>query len=102
MAAKPKQPNGQAVGETQAASAHRLKPSSFIDTRVIYCGDNLEQLKNSSTSFTLERTPISRKLLSSFLCIAIALLLNQSCVASLVICIYHNNAIYVAADSLCA
>jgi hypothetical protein len=21
-----------------------LKPSSFLDTRVVYCGDNLEQL----------------------------------------------------------
>jgi hypothetical protein len=23
----------------------KLKPSAFVDTRVIYCGDNLEQLK---------------------------------------------------------
>lgn len=45
MAAKSKQQNGQAPGEATAAPAHRLKPSSFIDTRVIYCGDNLEQLK---------------------------------------------------------
>ena len=35
----------QAPGEAQAAPSHRLKLSSFIDTRVIYCGDNLEQLK---------------------------------------------------------
>jgi hypothetical protein len=25
--------------------ASRLKPSALLDTRVIYCGDNLEQLK---------------------------------------------------------
>jgi 16S rRNA G966 N2-methylase RsmD len=45
MAAKSKQPNEQAAGEAQAAPSHRLKPSRLIDTRVIYCGDNLEQLK---------------------------------------------------------
>src|ERR1035438_6954914 len=45
MAAKSKQQKEQAAGEAQAAPSHRLKPSSFIDTRVIYCGDNLEQLK---------------------------------------------------------
>ena len=45
MAAKPKQQKEQAAGEAQAVPSHRLKPSSFIDTRVIYCGDNLEQLK---------------------------------------------------------
>ena len=45
MAAKSKQQNGQAAGETKAAASPRLKPSSFIDTSVIYCGDNLEQLK---------------------------------------------------------
>ena len=28
-----------------AQSAFRQKPSSLVDTRVIYCGDNLEQLK---------------------------------------------------------
>ena len=28
---------------TQAATTS--KPSSFVDTRVIYCGDNLEQLR---------------------------------------------------------
>jgi hypothetical protein len=32
----------QPEGEAQATPSHRLKPSSFIDTRVIYCGDNLE------------------------------------------------------------
>jgi hypothetical protein len=28
-----------------AAQATTGKPSSLVDTRVIYCGDNLEQLK---------------------------------------------------------
>jgi hypothetical protein len=45
MAAKSKQRQGQTEGEAQPASSIRLKPSAFIDTRVIYCGDNLEQLK---------------------------------------------------------
>ena len=27
------------------AAAYRAKPSALVDTRVIYCGDNLEQLK---------------------------------------------------------
>jgi len=45
MAAKSKQQKEQPQGEALAAPSHRLKPSSFIDTRVIYCGDNLEQLK---------------------------------------------------------
>jgi len=35
-------------GEGEAAQQHRpttkLKPSALLDTRVIYCGDNLEQL----------------------------------------------------------
>lgn len=29
----------------KTASAPRVKPSALVDTRVIYCGDNLEQLK---------------------------------------------------------
>jgi len=45
MAAKSKQPKEQPAGEAQASASPHLKPSSFIDTRVIYCGDNLEQLK---------------------------------------------------------
>jgi len=45
MAARSKQQKEQVAGEVQAAPSPRLKPSSFIDTRVIYCGDNLEQLK---------------------------------------------------------
>jgi DNA modification methylase len=44
MAAKSKQQNEQPKGEAQAPASSRLKPSTFIDTRVIYCGDNLEQL----------------------------------------------------------
>ena len=45
MAAKPKQQKEQTADEAHAAAPHRLKASSLIDTRVIYCGDNLEQLK---------------------------------------------------------
>ena len=30
----------------RAISQTRLKPSALLDTRVIYCGDNLEQLAN--------------------------------------------------------
>jgi len=29
----------------ETAAVSRLKPSALMDTRVIYCGDNLEQLK---------------------------------------------------------
>jgi DNA modification methylase len=33
------------MGAVQAATVRRAsRPSSLIDTRVIYCGDNLEQL----------------------------------------------------------
>ena len=38
---------GRAVAEPQPQSAPPLrpgKPSSLLDTRVVYCGDNLEQL----------------------------------------------------------
>jgi hypothetical protein len=28
----------------ETAAAPRQKPSSLLDTRVVYCGDNLEQL----------------------------------------------------------
>jgi hypothetical protein len=45
MAAKSKQQKEQAAVEAQAAPSPCLKPSSFIDTCVVYCGDNLEQLK---------------------------------------------------------
>lgn len=33
-----------------ALSPTRLRASSFINTRVIYCGDNLEQLRSYGTS----------------------------------------------------
>jgi len=33
-----------AAAETSALSPTRLRASSLLDTRVIYCGDNLEQL----------------------------------------------------------
>ncbi len=39
---------GKAVAEPQPQPAPPLrpgKPSSLLDTRVVYCGDNLEQLK---------------------------------------------------------
>src|ERR1017187_7896940 len=45
MPAKHKQLKAQVAGEAQTEPSPCLKPSSFIDTRVIYCGDNLEQLK---------------------------------------------------------
>ena len=32
-------------GTTAAAPAKPGKPSSLLDTRVVYCGDNLEQLQ---------------------------------------------------------
>jgi len=44
-------PTGQSAGakpETGAVSVPRAvarRPSAVVDTRVIYCGDNLEQLK---------------------------------------------------------
>jgi hypothetical protein len=37
------------------------KPSSLLDTRVIYCGDNLEQLKVLSVRDILDEQ-IARKL----------------------------------------
>jgi DNA modification methylase len=33
------------VAAKESVAAPRLKPSALVDTRVIYCGDNLEQLK---------------------------------------------------------
>jgi hypothetical protein len=30
----------------KAAAARPAKPSALLDTRVVYCGDNLEQLAN--------------------------------------------------------
>lgn len=33
------------MGELQAAPSPCLKASSFIDTRVVYCSDNPEQIK---------------------------------------------------------
>ena len=32
------------VSSLRAAASPRLKSSSLLDTRVVYCGDNLEQL----------------------------------------------------------
>ena len=32
------------AAEKPTAASTRLKPSSLLDTRVVYCGDNLEQL----------------------------------------------------------
>ncbi len=34
------------AGEVTEATPRPGKPSSLLDTRVIYCGDNLEQLAN--------------------------------------------------------
>jgi len=36
----------QAKRQTAAPSSSKAKPSSLIDTRVVYCGDCLEQLQN--------------------------------------------------------
>jgi hypothetical protein len=36
-------PNTTTAREDARPTA-KLKPSSFLDTRVVYCGDNLEQL----------------------------------------------------------
>src|ERR1035437_9648697 len=33
------------VAAKEPAAAPRQKPSALVDTRVIYCGDNLDQLK---------------------------------------------------------
>jgi hypothetical protein len=38
----PRPSDGRGV---RGEGTHRAKPSSLLDTRVIYCGDNLEQLK---------------------------------------------------------
>jgi hypothetical protein len=32
------------VAAKESVAAPRLKPSALLDTRVVYCGDNLEQL----------------------------------------------------------
>ncbi|MCU0785820.1 MAG: hypothetical protein MUF81_17615 [Verrucomicrobia bacterium] len=41
-----------ALGSGTSADAHGVtrptqRPSTLVDTRVIFCGDNLEQLRNS-------------------------------------------------------
>ncbi len=33
------------MAREDARPTSKLKPSALVDTRVIYCGDNLEQLK---------------------------------------------------------
>ena len=33
----------------QRVPTTKLKPSALLDTRVVYCGDNLEQLANART-----------------------------------------------------
>ena len=43
--AKSKQEKGQTAGEVQPTSSPARRSSSLMDTRVIYCGDNLDQLK---------------------------------------------------------
>jgi DNA modification methylase len=45
MAAKYEQRTARAEGEAQGAPSPSRRQSSLVDTRVIYCGDNLEQLK---------------------------------------------------------
>jgi hypothetical protein len=36
--------HGEKVLEKKPVAAPRLKPSAFLDTRVVYCGDNLEPI----------------------------------------------------------
>jgi 16S rRNA G966 N2-methylase RsmD len=38
-------PDDDSPRRSQTAATKPAKPSSLLDTRVIYCGDNLEQLK---------------------------------------------------------
>jgi len=48
------------VASLRAATPLRLKPSSLLDTRVVYCGDNLEQLaKLPAACDSAFRTPHS-------------------------------------------
>ena len=37
-------PDDATPRRSQTAATTKLKPSSLLDTRVVYCGDNLEQL----------------------------------------------------------
>ena len=50
MAKKAAAQNGRAdlpvSQDTQQRVPTKLKPSSLLDTRVVHCGDNLEQLAN--------------------------------------------------------
>lgn len=42
------EPSGDAAGSTAEKAAKpraRSRPSSLVDTRVVYCGDNLDQLR---------------------------------------------------------
>ncbi len=46
MAKKGMKGKATAKSDTESASPPRAgKPSALLDTRVVYCGDNLEQLK---------------------------------------------------------
>jgi len=47
MANKPRKPDSKSAttGDVTAHSVPTGRPSALLDTRVIYCGDNLEQLK---------------------------------------------------------
>jgi len=38
-------PRQTSSGKSAALSRAQPRPSALVDTRVIYCGDNLEQLK---------------------------------------------------------
>jgi len=38
-------PVSSEISQPGAAMLHTGKPSAVVDTRVVYCGDNLEQLK---------------------------------------------------------
>jgi len=40
-----RKPRAQRADRSVSPEAGRARPSALVDTRVIYCGDNLEQLK---------------------------------------------------------
>ncbi len=41
---------GKVRDAVESVPTARQKPSALVDTRVIYCGDNLDQLKKSNST----------------------------------------------------
>jgi hypothetical protein len=68
---------------TAPAQSHPAKPSSLLDTRVVYCGDNLEQLAKLPDAIGMKKEevrmmkPARFPILNSTFC-----LLNSSLPAS--------------------